>query len=111
MKLDDFSNSKIVEAQMVWKRKGNSLARKFRCSVGARAGRIVSDPSQCSKPINIAKRMSLAKTKAKMGGRLSMKAARTKKFNVASKLAKSMNKPVKIKIPNPGKMTGLKKLK
>ena len=74
MKLDDFSDSKIVEAQMVWKRKGNSLARKFRCSVGARAGRVVSDPSQCNKPIDIKKRMTLAKTKAKMGGRIKMKA-------------------------------------
>lgn len=111
MKLDDFSDSKIVEAQMVWKRKGNTLARKFRCSVGAKAGRVVSDPSQCGKPIDIKKRMSLAKTKAKMGGRMKMKAARTKKFNVATRIATSMNKPQKIKIPKPGKLTGLKKLK
>lgn len=111
MKLDDFSDSKIVEAQMVWKRKGNSLARKFRCSVGARAGRVVSDPSQCNKPINIKKRMSLAKTRASKGARMKFKAQRTQKFNVASKMARAINKPQKIKIPKPGKLTGLKKLK
>ena len=111
MKLDDFSDSKIVEAQMVWKRKGNSLARKFRCSVGARAGRVVSDPSQCNKPIDIKKRMTLAKTKARMGGRIKMKAQRTKKFNFASKMAKSLNvsKPGKIKMPKPKKIKGLKR--
>lgn len=111
MKLEDLSDSKIVEAQMVWSRKGSSLARKFRCSVGARAGRIVSDPSQCAKPVDIKKRMTLAKTKAKMGSRLQAKAARTKAFNPASKVAKTLNKPAKIKIPKPGKLTGLKKLK
>jgi len=99
MKLNELSsNEKVVEAQLVWARKGTSLARKYRCSVGARAGRVVSDPSQCGKPIDIKKRMTLAKTKAKMGSRIQAKAQRTKRLNPASKMLKSLNRPKPFKV-------------
>tara|TARA_R110000772_G_scaffold1453_6_gene4948 strand:+ start:14654 stop:14950 length:297 start_codon:yes stop_codon:yes gene_type:complete len=95
MKLDDLSskNNNIVEAQLVWARKGTKLTRKFRCAVGHRAGRVVSDPAQCSKPVDIKKRMTLMRTKAKMGGRIKAKSARTKRTNPASKMLKTLNKP------------------
>jgi len=79
MNFNEFTSEEpIVEAQLVWARKGNKLARKFRCAVGQRAGRIVSNPSQCSAPIDIKKRMVLKRTKAKMGARMARKAQRTK---------------------------------
>jgi hypothetical protein len=81
-----------MEAQLVWARKGNKLTRKFRCAVGQRAGRVVADPSQCSAPIDIKKRMNLKKTKAKMGARMARKAQKTKKFNPASKALKRLNR-------------------
>ena len=46
------SEEPVVEAQLVWARKGNKIVRKFRCSVGQRKGRVVSDPSQCAKEKN-----------------------------------------------------------
>lgn len=92
MNLNELHNSNVVEAQLVWARKGKSLTRKYRCSVGKRAGRLVSKPSQCSAPIDIKKRMTLKRTKAKMGARLQKKAQRTKKFNPASRALKRLNK-------------------
>jgi hypothetical protein len=93
MNFNEFTSEEpIVEAQLVWARKGNKLARKFRCAVGQRAGRVVSNPSQCSAPIDIKKRMVLKRTKAKMGARMSRKASRTKKFNPASKALKRLNR-------------------
>jgi hypothetical protein len=93
MNLNEFTSEKpVVEAQLVWARKGNKISRKFRCSVGQRAGRVVSNPSQCSKPIDIKKRMTLRKTKARMGARMQKRAQRTKKFNPASKAVQRLNK-------------------
>jgi hypothetical protein len=86
------SEQPVVEAQLVWARKGNKLVRKFRCSVGQRKGRVVSDPSQCSKPIDLKKRLTLRKTKAKMGARIAKKANRTKRMNPASKAVQKLNK-------------------
>lgn len=84
----------IIEAQMVWARKGNTLTRKYRCGVGHRAGRVVSNPSQCFKPIDIKKRMILARTKARLGSKLTKKAQKTKKLNPVSKAVKRLNKGV-----------------
>ena len=93
MNLNEFTSEKpVVEAQLVWARKGNKISRKFRCSVGQRAGRVVGNPSQCSKPIDIKKRMTLRKTKARMGARMQKRAQRTKKFNPASKAVQRLNK-------------------
>jgi len=86
------SEEPVVEAQLVWARKGNKIVRKFRCSVGQRQGRVVSDPSQCAKPIDLKKRMTLRKTKAKMGARIAKKAQRTKRMNPASKAIQRLNK-------------------
>jgi|TARA_B100000497_G_scaffold93851_1_gene105096 hypothetical protein len=86
------SEEPVVEAQLVWARKGNKIVRKFRCSVGQRKGRVVSDPSQCAKPIDMKKRMTLRKTKAKMGARIAKKAQRTKRMNPASKAIQRLNK-------------------
>mgnify|MGYP000311689545 FL=1 len=93
MNFNEFiSEEPVMEAQLVWARKGNKLTRKFRCEVGQRAGRVVADPSQCSAPIDIKKRMNLKKTKAKMGARMARKAQKTKKFNPASKALKRLNR-------------------
>ena len=97
MYLEELDNSTVVEAQLVWARKGSSLTRKYRCVVGQRAGRLVSKPGQCSAPIDIKKRLVLKKTKARMGKRMAKKAQRTKRFNPASKALKRLNKPMRRK--------------
>ena len=92
MNLEELDNSSVVEAQLVWARKGNQLTRKYRCVVGRRAGRLGSKPGQCSAPVDIKKRLVLKKTKARMGKRMAKKAQRTKRFNPASKALKRLNK-------------------
>jgi hypothetical protein len=92
MRLDEIVNDEIFEARMVWRKMGNKIKRAVRCTSGRRKGRVVSNPSQCSAPINMKKRMTLKRTKAKMGKRLSRKSQRTKRLNPASKRLRQLNK-------------------
>ena len=82
----------LVETKMVWAKKGGKVARKYRCTFGSRKGRVVSDPSQCSKPVDMKKRFTLRRTKAQKGSRMTRKAQRTKRTNPASKMVKALNR-------------------
>jgi hypothetical protein len=82
----------IVEAKIVWARKGKKVARKVRCTTGRRKGRVVSAASGCSKKVDIKKRFVMRRTKARMGARMKMKARRTKRFNPLSKRVSRLNK-------------------
>jgi hypothetical protein len=92
MHLTELLDDPVVEAKLVWARKGKQLTRKFRCTVGKRAGRVVSNPTQCSAPIDLKKRFTLRRTKAIKGARMARKAKRTKKFNPASRMVQKLNK-------------------
>lgn len=93
MKLTELSEDVyLLEARMVWRRSGKKIKRAVRCTSGRRKGRVVSSPAQCSAPINMKKRMTLKKTKARMGKRLSRKSNRTKRLNPASRRLRSLNK-------------------
>lgn len=82
----------ICESKMVWARRGNKLSRKHRCTAGPRKGRIVASPDQCFKPIDVQKRVAMKKTKAAKGPRMSKRASRAKKYNIASKVLRILNK-------------------
>tara|TARA_B100000900_G_C20525566_1_gene694024 strand:+ start:769 stop:1047 length:279 start_codon:yes stop_codon:yes gene_type:complete len=82
----------VMEAKMVWAKRGSKIVRKVRCTSGPRKGRMVSNAGQCSKPINLKKRMTLKKTRAKMGRRMARKAARTKRRNPVSKRVAKLNR-------------------
>jgi hypothetical protein len=82
----------VVEAKIVWARKGKKIARKVRCTSGRRKGRVVSAASSCSKKVDIKKRMQFKRTKARMRGRIIMKTRRTKKFDPLSKRVTRLNK-------------------
>lgn len=71
---------------------GNKIKRGVRCTSGRRKGRVVKDASQCGKPIDMKKRLTLKRTKAKMGKRLARKANKTKRLNPASRRIQSLNK-------------------
>jgi hypothetical protein len=92
MKLGQLSEQAVTEAKLVWARKGKKVARKYRCSVGKRKGRVVSSPTQCNAPVDLKKRFVLKRTKAKMSARMARKAKRTKKYNAASKIVQRLNK-------------------
>ena len=89
MNLNELDNSSVVEAQLIWARKGTSLTRKYRCVVGKRAGRIVSKPGQCSAPIDIKKRLVLRKKKSH--GKTYGSKSKIKR-STASKALKRLNK-------------------
>jgi hypothetical protein len=91
MLLRDLFTTELDENQ-VWARAGKKVVRKYRCTGGQRKGRVVSNFSQCFAPVNIKKRQSLKKTKARMGKRMARKANKTKRINPASKRVQAMNK-------------------
>lgn len=82
----------LGESKMVFARSGKKVVRKFRCSSGRLKGKTVSNVSACFKPVDVKKRFTLARTKAKMGKRLSRKAQRTKRTNPASRRLKMLNR-------------------
>ena len=82
----------VFEAKLVYARKGKQIVRKYRCGSGRLKGKTVSSPSACFKPVDIKKRFTLARTKAKMGARLKRKSAMTKRMNPASRRLKSLNR-------------------
>lgn len=92
MILEELFEEHLEEAKLVYARKGKQIVRKYRCSSGRLAGKTVSNPSACFKPVDIKKRYVLAKTKAKMGSRLAKKSKATKKLNPASRMLKTLNK-------------------
>lgn len=92
MRLNEFTEDTIIEARMVWRKMGKTVKRAVRCTSGRRKGRVVSNPGQCHKPIDMKKRMTLKKTKARMGARMMRKARRTKRMNPASKRVRSLNR-------------------
>jgi len=82
----------VEEAKLVYARKGIQIVRKYRCSSGRLKGKTVSTPTACFKPVDIKKRFTLARTKAKLGSRLKRKAAMTRRMNPASRRLKTLNK-------------------
>ena len=92
MLLNESYNTVITEAKVVFARRGKTVTRKFRCTVGPRKGRVVANPSQCAAPIDLKKRFILKRTKAAKGARMSKKAQRTKRTNPASRIISQLNK-------------------
>lgn len=92
MFLNESYNTVVAEAKMVFARRGKKITKKFRCTVGKRAGRVVANPAQCTAPIDIKKRFVLKRTKAAKGGLMARKSKRTKRSNPASKIVARLNK-------------------
>jgi hypothetical protein len=81
-----------LDEKQVWARSGKKVVRKYRCVGGRRHGRVVSSMQQCYAAPNMKKRISLKKTKARLGGRMARKARKTKRVNPASIRVQRMNK-------------------
>ena len=81
-----------ITEKMAWAKRGNKVVRKFRCTSGSRAGRIVADIGQCFAAPDVKKRARLKLTKARLGSRMVRKAKRTKRVSPASRRVKAMNK-------------------
>mgnify|MGYP001172244561 FL=1 len=87
----------VQEAKIVYGKKGREVVRKYRCTFGRKKGRIVSNPSVCSAPLDIKKRFIMKKMKARMGARLQRKIKFTKKYNPASRRVRALNKSLRRK--------------
>ena len=83
--------SDLAEKQ-IWGRRGKKLVRKYRCTMGGRKGRIVATPSQCFASPNVKAKMTMKRTRARLGTRMARKARRTKRINPASVALKRLNK-------------------
>lgn len=82
----------IIAEKLVWAKAGNRAVRKYRCSSGSRRGRVVAQAAACFSPIDIKKRLSMKKTKAKIGSKMVRKAQKTKRTNPISRRIRSMNR-------------------
>jgi len=82
----------ILGEKQVWARSGQKVVRKYRCASGRRSGRVVSSPAQCFAPIDVKKKLTLKKTKARLGSKMARLSKKTKRVNPASKRVQSMNK-------------------
>lgn len=60
-------------------RSGNKIVRKYRCTSGARRGRIVAKPGTCSAPRNVGSSINIKKAQRKKGSQMAIKSARTKR--------------------------------
>lgn len=78
-------------AKIAWAKVGDKVVKKYRCTAGRRQGRIVSHPAQCSKPVDLKKRLKFRQTKLAKGKRMARKTKRTKGRNPASKRVRRMN--------------------
>ena len=81
-----------LDEKQIWGRRGKDVVRKFRCTVGRRKGRIVAKIAQCFAAPNIKKKLSMKRTRARLGARMARKAKRTKRTNPASIALKRLNK-------------------
>ena len=97
MFISDLIADGIQEARMIFGRKGKQVVKKYRCTFGRKKGRIVSNPSVCSAPLDIKKRFIMKKMKARMGARLQRKIKFTKKYNPASRRVRALNKSLRRK--------------
>lgn len=83
----------ITEHAKVWRRsKTGKLTMAWRCGSGIRKGRVVSDPRQCGKQLDIGKSAALKRTRAKTKVRQARKAKRTKRISPISKLVRKLNR-------------------
>ena len=98
--VDLLGEDPIVEARRVWARRGNKVVVKFRCSSGWRKNRLVSTPASCSKPLDIKKRFTIKKTRARLGPRIVRKTKRSKRFNPITRRLTKLNKPLRPKSSN-----------
>lgn len=83
---------KITEAIQVWSRTGGKNVRKYRCTQGARKGRVMASPAACNRPINISKSKNMKQTKAAKAGKIATITSRTKRVNPTSTRLPGVNK-------------------
>ena len=83
---------KPLEEKQIWGRRGKQVVRKFRCTVGRRRGRIVAKIAQCFAAPNMKARITMKRTRARVGAKMMRKRRKTMRTNPASKRVQALNK-------------------
>ena len=81
-----------IDEKQIWARSGKKVVRKYRCTAGRRKGRIVKQMAQCFAAPDMKARLTMKRTRARVGGKMMRKAQRTKRTNPASRRLKSLNR-------------------
>lgn len=82
--------------RQVWARSSHGVVRKYRCTDGAKKGRVVAKPSTCGKPVGQQKSHNLKKTRRTKGRVQAVKRSLTIK-RPTSKRITTLNKAIKPK--------------
>ena len=91
---EDISDFLNENATMAWGKSGGKIVKKYRCKSGPRAGRLVSEPAQCSRRVDPEKRLKMRKLMARIGKKIARKAKKTKRVDPLSKQLKFKNAPL-----------------
>lgn len=78
----------------IWGRSKGKVVRKYRCTTGARKGRIVAKPSTCTAVKKVGSMLSMKKARRQRSAVSQVKASRRKRAGVASQRIASLNKPL-----------------
>jgi len=81
-----------LDEKQIWGRRGQAVIRKFRCTTGRRQGRIVAKIAQCFAAPNVKARITMKRTRARVGARMMRKRRKTMRTNPASKRVQALNK-------------------
>ena len=92
MNLNELFTDTPIDEKQIWAKSGQKVVRKYRCTSGARKGRIVAKPGQCFAAPNIKARFNMKRTRARVGKKMVRLAKRTKRTNPASRRVKAMNR-------------------
>ena len=95
MLLRELYSTPQLDEKQVWAKTGKKVVRKYRCSGGLRKGRVVSSMSQCFAAPDIKKRITMKRTKARLGAKMARKSKRTKRINPLSKRVAALNRKKK----------------
>ena len=79
-------------ARSIWGRSGTKQVRKYRCTSGQRKGRIVAKMGQCFVAPNLKAKLTMKRTRARLGGKMMRKAKRTKRNNPVSRRVQALNR-------------------
>ena len=95
MKINEFTDTEIFEARMVWRKMGNKVKRAVRCTSGRRKGRIVAKPETCNAPLNVKQSMTMKGTRRAKAGIHGKRSSFTKKYSPTSQRVKRANVSLK----------------
>lgn len=85
----DENNEVLTEAAVrQWKKKGNSMTKKYRCVTGPKANRLVASPGDCAKRKDPKKVRQGRKTMRAKKGIISRKSKISKKKSISKMLTK-----------------------